>query len=180
MKKILTSLLLLLVIVGFAQDTDFKFTKDGFTDFVVVECEKKTQSELYKKTLDWVAVTYNTPNVVLKGQIENDYIRLEGSAKDVIANGMKYQIEISFKEGKYKFDIIRIQFWSEMDYLLIGQTDWKEFEIVKMDKYFDRQGEIKGRYKPVLERITKYFNSLNSNLKDFLLSEQIPSKRKDW
>ena len=150
MNKILTSFLLLCAVVGLAQETDFKFSKDGFTDFVIVECEKKTQSELYKKTLDWVAVIYNTPSAVLKGQIENDYIRIEGSAKDVIASGMKYQIEISFKEGKYKFDIVRIQFWSEMDYLLIGETDWKEFEIIKMDKYFDKQGEIKGRYKSVL------------------------------
>ena len=102
MKKYILLFFLFSTIIGFAQETEFKFSKKGFTDFVVVECENKTQSELYKKTLDWVAVNYNTPSDVIKGQIENDYIRIEGFSKDLVANGTRYQIEISFKDGKYK------------------------------------------------------------------------------
>ena len=55
MKKILLVLLLINGIVN-AQETEFKFTKDGFTDFVVISIEGKTASELFKKTLDWVSV----------------------------------------------------------------------------------------------------------------------------
>ena len=179
MKKIVILFFLFSTKAGFAQDAEFKFSKEGFTDFLVVECEKKTQSELYKKTLDWVAVTYNTPSEVIKGQIENDYIRIEGTAKNLISSGTKYQIEISFKDGKYKFDIIQIEYYFDSG-VELTELKWKEFDIINTDKYFYKNGEIKRSSKPVWNRVTKYFNALNSSLKDFLLSEQIPSKKKEW
>ncbi|MBL7766717.1 MAG: DUF4468 domain-containing protein [Chitinophagaceae bacterium] len=165
-----------------SQESEFNFSAKGFTDYVVVECEKKTQSELYKKTLDWIAVTYNSPNAVLKSQIENEYIRIEGSATKLIGTGTKYQIEISFKEGKYKFDIIDIQFWNEAENILFGYNEpyWKKFDIINTGKYFDKQGQIKNRYKDEWTRLTIYFNDLNLSLKNFVLSNQIPSKAKDW
>lgn len=177
MKKIILLFFLFSTRIGFTQETEFKFSKNEFTDFVVVECKNKTQSELYKKTLDWVAVTYNRPSAVIQGQIENDYIRIEGFSKDLVANGTKYQIEISFKDGKYKFDIIQIEFWHDLDF---PEPKWKKFDMINTNKYFDKEGKIKGRYKSVCSRITEYFNSLNSNLKDFILSEQVPSNKKDW
>ena len=78
MKKILLLVLLTFSTLSFGQETEFKFTKNGFTDFVVTTIENKTQQELYKKTLDWIQVTYKNPKEVLLAQIENDYIRFEG------------------------------------------------------------------------------------------------------
>ncbi len=179
MKKIIILLLLFLTKIGFAQETEFKLTKEGFTDFVVIDCQNKSQSELYRKTLDWINVTYHTPSEVIKGQIENDYIRIEGFANHVISSGTKYQIEISFKDGKYKFDIIKIEFYSDMDYLSVGQPYWKEFDIVDTKRFVDGNGQIIRKAK-VWNRVTNYFNNLNSSLKDFISSEQIPSKKKDW
>lgn len=42
-------LALTLSTIGYCQEAEFKFTKDGFTDYVVTQCEGKTQSEIYKK-----------------------------------------------------------------------------------------------------------------------------------
>jgi hypothetical protein len=78
MKKILLVLLMLAGFYSNAQETEFKFAKEGFTDYVVGTVEGKTAQELYKKTLDWVSVTYKNPKEVIKAQIENDYIRIEG------------------------------------------------------------------------------------------------------
>lgn len=175
MKKIMIFIFFLSANAGFTQETEFKFTKDGFTDFVVVQCENKTQAELYKKTLDWIAVNYNTPSAVIKGQIENDYIRIEGSVKDLITSSSKYQIEISFKDGKYKFDVIEFLYWSEFP-----EPKYKEFNMSDTKKHYNKQGQIKHSFKLESERLPKYFNTLNSSLKDFLLSEQIPSKKKEW
>jgi hypothetical protein len=173
MKRIIILFLLFLTKIGFAQETEFKLTKEGFTDFLVINCENKSQAELYKKTLEWIAVTYNTPSAVTKGAIENDYIRIEGFANHVISSGTKYQIEISFKDGKYKFDIIKIEFISGFD------GEWKEFDITNTAKYLDKDGRVVSKSK-VWERVIKYFNNLNTSLKNFVLSEQIPSKKKDW
>jgi hypothetical protein len=54
MRKIILTSSLLMTILGFSQETEFKFTKDGFTDYVVTPVENKTAAELYKKTIDWV------------------------------------------------------------------------------------------------------------------------------
>ena len=159
--------------IVFAQEGEFKLSKEGFTDYLVIDCKNLSQSELYKKTLDWINVTYNTPSEVIKGKIENDYIRIEGFANHVISSGTKYQIEISFKDGKYKFDIIKIEFISNFD----GQ--WKEFDIINTAEYVDKEGRIIRKSK-VWNRVIEYFNTLNSSLQRFILSEQIPSKKKDW
>jgi hypothetical protein len=114
MKKLLLGSLLLLSMIGFSQETEFKFTKNGFTDFVVTQVDGKNQSELYKKVLDWVQVTYKDPKEVIKAQIENDYVRIEGFRDNTICNealGMKncwsirYQIEIYVKDDKYKLNM---------------------------------------------------------------------------
>ncbi|MFD1604117.1 DUF4468 domain-containing protein [Flavobacterium artemisiae] len=182
MKQLVFLFFIIFVKFGFAQQTEFRFSEEGLTDFLVVECENKTQSQLYKKTIDWIAVTYNTPMAVQKAQIENEYIRIEGSAKDLLGSGTKYQIEISFKDGKYKFDITQIQFWNELDNFLLGGSEpiWKDFEMTHTNRYVDKKGQIKGRYKSTCEKVINYFNTLNLSLKVFLLSEQIPSKNKDW
>ena len=179
MKKILLVLLLINGIVN-AQETEFKFTKDGFTDFVVISIEGKTASELFKKTLDWVSVTYKNPKEVIKAQIENDYIRIEGSSKDLVCfnamgkscNTAKYTIEISFKDGKYKFDIIK-----NIEYLY--EAGWAEIRLDKTEIYYSKKGEIRSTYKYFPE-IADYFNNLNKDLESFLKSETIPSKKSDW
>lgn len=168
------------------QETEFKFTKDGFTDYVVVECKDKMANEIYKKTLDWVSKTYNNPKEVIKAQIEYDYIRIEGVSDNLscinvlgkICHDTKYQIEIHFKDGKYKFDIVEIQaYYAPSQYSAGG---WFTEDFTKMDVYFNKKGEIRGRYKFYPETLPVYFNDLNKSLKEYILSDEITSKKSDW
>jgi len=188
MKKIIYYLLAVISIsnLSFSQETEFKFNKEGFTDFVVTQCEGKTQAELYKKALDWVSVTYKNPKEVIKAQIENDYIRIEGSSNSLIClnilvkncSNATYQIEISFKEGKYKFDVIEIKQYTETSQY--GTGGWSEVKLETTELYFRKNGEIRGVYKYFPELIPAYFNKLNLELKDFILSDKIPSKKSEW
>jgi hypothetical protein len=181
---------LIIVLLGvncFGQDTTFTFTKDGFTDYVIGVAENKTEAELYKKTLDWISVTYNNPKEVIKAQIENDYIRIEGSDNTFICTNMlgmklcylsKYQIEISFKEGKYKFDVVNIQSYSPASQSQSGY--WFNVEFNDTNVYYKKSGEIKSPYKNYPLLIPMTFNTLNNSLKDFLNSNNTSGKKNDW
>lgn len=186
MNKFLTFPFLMIYSLVFSQDTEFKMTKESFTDYVVTPCEDKSQSEIYKKTLDWLNVTYKNPKEVLKANLENDYVRFEGSAPSLVclsSLGMKtcystkYQIEVSFKDGKYKFDIIEIQYYVNSSQYSSG--GWSQFPMVGMEYYYNKKGEIKSTFKnfPI---IPSYFNDLNKSLHDFVMSNEIPSKKQDW
>lgn len=183
MKKVL--LLLLFSVSCFAQEENFSFTKDGFTDYVVANVEGKTAAELYKKTLDWVSVTYKNPKEVIKAQIENEYIRIEGSKTGLVSvvrmikssYESKYQIEISFKDDKYKFDVIEIKYYiAPSQYTAGGWYDWQTTDVTE---YYNKKEEIKTAYRFIPESFTTTFNGLNTDLKNYLLNSEA-IKSKDW
>jgi len=184
MKKILFPFVFLIGFVGYGQEDNFIFDQKGLTDFVVSSCDGKTQSELYNKCLDWISVTYKDPSEVIKSRIENEYIRIEGFSSDIVCysymgkrcSNTKYEIEISFKDGRYKFDVLSISEFNNMSKSML----WTYFEINDTAAYFDKKGEIKKSYKYIPEMIPAYFNNLNLNLKDFMMSNSIPSKKTDW
>lgn len=184
MKKILLPFVLLIGFVGYSQEDNFMFDQKGLTDFVVTSCDGKTQSELYNKCLDWISVTYKNPSEVIKSKIENEYIRIEGFSSDIVCysymgkrcSDTKYEIEISFKDGRYKFDVLSISEFNNMSKSML----WTNFEINDTAAYFDKKGEIKKSYKYIPEMMPAYFNNLNLNLKDFMMSNSIPSKKTDW
>mgnify|MGYP003610375767 CR=1 FL=1 len=188
MKKILLGFLLLVGFYTNAQENDFKFTKDGFTDYVVGSIEGKTAQELYKKTIDWINVTYKNPKEVIKAQVENEYIRIEGSIFNMICmkslglltcNDARYQIEVSLKDGKYKFDVIKLEEYIKPSQYVVN-SGWSEISLTNTSGFYKNNGDIKNIFKLYPTAIETEFNSLNISLKDFLKSENIPSKKDDW
>ena len=182
---------------SYSQDSTFTFTNKGVTDYVVSKVDGKSQSDLYKKALDWISVTYKNPNVVIKAKIENEYIRFEGSNSSMIcvkSLGMMqcdlatYQIEVSFKDGKYKFDVLEVRSYTKPSQYAAG--GWSDIVLptpsqveVKpevMNGYFNDEGEPRRLMRFYVENIPKEFNSLNQSLKDFLSNDKIPSQQKDW
>ena len=53
-------------------------TYEALDKYSVIESEG-TALELYEKTLGWVNETYNTPEEVIKGKVEGEYIRITGA-----------------------------------------------------------------------------------------------------
>ena len=186
MKKIVIILLLVSGVLT-AQERDFKFTKDGFTDYVIGKVPNKTASELYKKSIDWVNITFKNPREVIKAQIENDYIRIEGISssmlclKILLSNNCedgRYQIEISFKDGKYKFDVISLErYFNASQYSSGG---WYPVGLTNTSYAYKESGELRSTYKNYPEEIESTFNSLNNELKKILESDTIPSKKDGW
>ena len=186
MKKIILGLALMYSVFTHSQDTEFVFKRDGFTDFIATKVENKTQAELYKKTLEWIAFNYKNPKEALKSQIENESIRFEGTSNAIVCvNSMgktfvnaKYEIEVSFKDGKYKFDLINISTYAAPGQY--GAGGWTILNLKNMEPFYNKTGEIKPVYKYYPEMIPVFFNDLNKSLKDFILSDQIPSKKSEW
>jgi len=166
MKKIVLVLFIISNILN-AQETEYKITNEGLTDYVVTTVENKNQAELYKKTLDWVSFQYKSPIDVIKAQMLNEYIRINGSMAEYNVN---YQIEVSFKDGRYKFDVIEIKrLISGYNMpLLIGEKN-----------LLNKKGEVKGWYS-LYPKIVTHLNELNQSLKSFCLSDTIPTKKDDW
>jgi len=185
MKKIIYILLVIISAtnLSFGQENKFTLTKEGLTDYIVTPVENKTAIQIYKKTLEWISKTYTDPKEVIKAEIENDYIRIEGSSNSLICinasgskicNPTKYVIEISVKEGKYKFDVLDLSQFS-------SQTNsWFhfKFDAEQMKNSYDKKGELK-KYCMYYPEIPEYFNSLNENLKNYILKINSTTK-KDW
>jgi hypothetical protein len=186
MKKLLFILLLKSAFAN-AQEAEFKFTKDGFTDYVIGTIPNKTASELYNKTIDWINITYKNPKEVIKAQIENDYIRIEGISSNMLCkkillsniceNG-RYQIEISFKDGKYKFDVILLE--SYVNASQYNSGGWHPVGLTNTSYAYKESGELRNTFKSYPEEIESTFNSLNNELKKTLESDTIPSKKDSW
>jgi len=162
MKKIITTVFLILGLISYSQESEFKFTKDGLTDYIVIKVEDNSQNELYDKTINWINTVYNSPSNVLKAQVKDEYIRFEG-----IKDYCVYQIEISFKDGKYKFDVLSYRHLTTNSNLL-DITLW-----------FNNDGSIKNkRCERLILEHQEFFNQLNLSLKNFIMTNA--NKNKDW
>lgn len=172
MKSIISLLLLILSISGFSQDSLFKITKEGITDYIVTTCETKPQSEIYKKTIEWISLTFKNSKEVIQSQIENDMIRIEGFTESF--NGTSnatYLIEISFKEGKYKFDPVKFT-------IINGINKFDFFST--FSSYFKSDGTVKERLKDTVSGVENLINSLNTKLEQYILGIKSETKKNDW
>ena len=167
--------------------TEFTVNKEQqLTDFLIIPCEGKTKEELYKKTIEWISKTYNKPSEVIKAQVENDYIRFQGISKKeyctkpmvLICEDLRYEIEISVKDGKYKFDIVNLESAETNKYGNI--ISWSDVTFKKGWMKFKNNGEVRDQYKDTMPKIARYINSLNQSLYDYIYNKSETAKQNDW
>lgn len=161
-----------------AQETEFTFTADkGMTDFIVTPIEGKTAPDIYKKVIEWIKITYKNPDKVILSTIENEFVRFEGYSETLYsynAKGQnylpaKYQIEISVKDGKYKFDLINFQ--------ILASTTWVDYKFFNnptsredLEKVvYNKDGSLKN-YCKYFQEIPTYFNKLKKALSESIVS----------
>ncbi len=166
--------------------TQFTITKaEGLSPFIVVKAEGKTKEELYKKTIEWINKSYNKPSEVIKAQVENDYIRFQGVSKDkycftnifTMCSDIRYEIEVSFKDGKYKFEVLKLE-----DYYkdTKGFGSWSEVKYKDSWTHFKNTGEVRKMYADNVKQITAFFDELSKNLYDYIYNQNETAKSNDW
>jgi hypothetical protein len=166
----------------------FEFNSNGFTDYVVTECDTLSARDIFWKTVDWINKTYNNPNEVLLTQVEGDYLIFRGIAPNMVYlksmgsklfYSVRYRVIISFKEGRYKFDVDTLEMCNTNPNI---NPVWTELGISKGSidfLYNTKNGEIQKIFQNYEIAIPEFFNKLNRNLRDYILNID-NSKKDDW
>jgi hypothetical protein len=168
MKKSIILLYILITSICNGQTNDkikadnFEYTEIGLNDYVITEIEGMTKEEIYNKALNWVKETYKNPEVVLKMKIENEKLRIEAIAIDLLkvkgfSSNLSYIIEISFRDNKYRFELSSLLYENTVDY--------KKIPNFKTDKKM-----LKNFGNTPID-IENYFNRLNQGMKDYIIGK---------
>ncbi|MDI9256363.1 hypothetical protein [Flavobacterium sedimenticola] len=170
MKKIIA--LLMICSSSLAQDK-FSYDSNTITDFIVIDTPGAS-SDIYKKAVNWIKENYVNPDDVILMQMENEKIRFQGFKKQFhcmssVCSDATYIIEISFKDGKYKFDPISLKLSAGAGSFDVPLTDLKP--------YHDKKGELKKGSKEALDSIVNLFNSLQLSFDGYLTGK---TKKEDW
>jgi hypothetical protein len=166
MKKLILGICLFISFYSYSQELPkLKLTPNG-VEAIVVATDSLKASDMYKKSLNWVQETYKNPDKVIKAKIENEKIRIDGFANNAwwykalgIKNSydMEYSLEISFKDGKYKFEYTIGQFFAD------GQKVFYDFTA-----FFKKSGEVRSAYTDAVPSIEETMNSLSLSFYEYV------------
>lgn len=177
MKKIILSFSFFFFSFCYSQQDSFVMNDKEFTDYVVLSFPDKTAKELYTETIKWINKTYKKPDEVILGKIEDQYLRFEGSkspfaCKKILGSYTcedgRYQIEVSFKDQKVKFDVIKIETYRKYDGF--NAPGWEDFNMSDTSFYY-KNGKIRSMYKSYPESFTKNINEIKDSLINYIISD---------
>ena len=165
MKKIFFVLCLGLVSMNITSQ-ELKIGPLGVKEPVVFEFDL-TKNEIYKKSLNWVQETYKNPDKVLKANIENEKIRINGYAKNAWSStsmGIKYTynidytVEIEFKEGRCRFTYTIGQMYT---------SDGQKL-LYTCKAFYKSNGDVRKSYIPSVPSLEKTINDLALSFKNYV------------
>jgi len=179
MKKFLIFTVITLLSIGlaFSQEIELlKLTPNGVKP-IVVEVEGMSASEMYKNSIRWVQETFKNPDEVLKANIENEKIRIDGFAFNAwwfkslgtkLSLDMEYTVSIDFKDGRYRFEFNVGQFWGD------GQKVLYDYTL-----FFNKKGEVKNTYEDAVPSLELTMNALSFSFYNYVTGKT-KEKNDDW
>lgn len=169
----------------FAQTEAFTYDIEGLhPNYIVVEMEGMSQSSLYKKALAWS----KTGNQTVISQEEGEKVVFQGEKENAMCftvmgkkscNALRYQVEVAFKEGKYKFEVVGLEQYGPINDT--GKKGWFPFELDKApDAFYTRGGDLKKEYTETPQNISDLFNSLNEAFKKGIAKSSEDEEDDGW
>jgi len=164
-----------LLLMGFistaalAQDTEFKFSKEGLTDYIVTTYEGSAK-DTYNLALAWVKES-SKKGYKIVSSVEGEKLTIEGGKENFLcskAGGTNvcsygaFTIQISFKEGKFKFEAIGLTEKPNNSTTVIAH-DLNDFS-----EYYNKDGSLKKYKDDVPAAYETLFNDLNKSLVTFM------------
>jgi len=167
----LKALLLMALISAstFAQDTEFKFSKDGLTDFIVTTYEGSAAAT-YNLALAWVKEN-TKKGYLITSSVENEKLTIQGGKENFLcskAGGTNvcsyatFTIAISFKEGKFKFEAVGLTEKAN------NSTTIVTHDLNDFSEYYNKDGSLKKYKEDVPAAYESLFNDLNKSLVTFM------------
>lgn len=162
---------------AFAQDTEFKFSKEGLTDFIVTTYDSPAK-DLYNRTLAWVKEN-NKATDAIKSSVENEKIVFQGNKENflcskaggtTLCSNANYTIEITFKDGKYKFTVTEIVLKDANGKVVRPNLD-------DFSEYYDKEGNVKKYLSDAPAAYESLFNGLNKSLVTYMDKKK---KAENW
>jgi len=161
MKKILT---LLLLATSFAVNAQkFDLTPNGYEP-VVFELQDKSAEQIYTGIIKYINKNYKNPSEVLKGDIKNEYIRLDGFMNRMWcykAMGINncvdqhYSVELDIKEGKLRMSFI------PNDGYVAGTTNKLMYTY---KSFFKKDGSVRNMYTDAKESLDISVNNMLNSI----------------
>ena len=176
MKKLFLGLFVTLMSLSI-NSQELKIGPSGVKEPVIFEFDL-TQNEIYKKSLNWVQETYKNPDKVLKANIENEKIRLDGYATNawwckslgiIQTYNMNYTVEISFKEGRCRFSYT------------IGQMYTSDGQrlLYSCKAFYKSSGDVRKVHLSSVSSLEKTINDLAKSYQDYINGVS-KSQDDDW
>ena len=176
MKKLLLTLLITGLFQVNAQKEKFVINEENPTfppQFVVIQKDGMSIEEGFNRAIEWINVTYKNPAEVIKSEIKDKYIRIEGYASGLyIADRMglippydvKYVISFNFKDGKVKFEVDSSTFYIPPSSATSG--GWYGL-VFNNSALYRKNGKPKYELKKA-EKVIAYFNNLSSSFQNYV------------
>ncbi|OFY42380.1 MAG: hypothetical protein A2X18_10865 [Bacteroidetes bacterium GWF2_40_14] len=179
-------LLSILLICTYSYGQKFSVSPNGLRDannteksFIIIPVEGKTAKELYDQAIKYININYKSPDNVIKGKIEGEYLRFNTYAphfiiiKNVLARApfnAKFSTELSFKDGKIKYEIIDLEIYSEANYpLYFTGSGISSFFIYNKEGILKREDAKTG--------VEDFFNALILSFSLFLQTDKV---QEEW
>ncbi|MQP63340.1 DUF4468 domain-containing protein [Flavobacterium sp. LMO6] len=136
-------------------------------DSKIVKLDSISDEVIYNKIKSWIQTYYKNPNIVLKGDIKNEMVRIEGVSYFIYnwmgkqTAPMYYTLEVNIKDNKYKFDYLSVRLFD----------DKKQISYLYDNKgHLKKQRYIKDMYESILNNLNelhfgiyKYITNNNKN-----------------
>ncbi|MBS9774668.1 MAG: hypothetical protein KGV59_05875 [Tenacibaculum sp.] len=163
------------------KNDEFEFNQLGLTPYVVKKIEDKTAGQLYNLTLKWIKETQRKPHKAIKVKIEGEKIRFKGTEKrgfclnrfKNLCPEARYVIDISFKDGRYKFEPVSIYYHTQPSQYMMGGDTYIYLGEEARGTYYKRNGFIEREFKDLPMSVENLFNFLNNNLEQYVKSSKV-------
>lgn len=185
MKYVILSLALFFSYFSFSQQlivtpSGLRSSTEIDKSFIVIDCGNLAALDLYKNATKFINENYKNPKEVIKGQTEGEYLKFDSYVQDFLNynnSGVKipieatYTIELRFKEGKVKFEVVALEMISKKrDYKVLFSGGLFDGYII-----YKKNGTL---FKEETKRdVENYFNNQIILLQKYLLGN---NSTNDW
>lgn len=150
----------------------FEYKDKILNTSIVYKIDGLSAQEIFTRAKNWVITNYKNPDEVLKGVIENQFLKFTGYSSIYEIN---YSISISVKEGRYKFDVLNI-------YKRLPPTPTSvhnELSLLDISGLYNNKGKIYNMWKQFPFQAEDTLNEISESLFKYI-KEDGEKLKSDW